>query len=430
MTFVGSRVGLIVAAALVLVGACSNTDGLPRSGSGTAGSGASGSAGSTGSPGSAGSTASGTGGATTSGAAGDGASAGSSGSAGATGAAGSGTGTASVSGSAGSSGAAGAGGSVGTAGAGGSKGTAGAGGSMGTAGSGSSDPPPPRPINVTPGPAFSQSFNGQPMYVNKSKPILGKLVLFLGGIGGGPGSGGIDAFAKQYGFHIFMPKTQTSLTGGSVPGMYKGMDTPEANRQVGDARTDLWDGKGRVNWNSVPAGTSMLEETIAAIKNGMTVDPGGDWGFFLNADGTLRTTDVWVVGYSWGSQTWAMVSSYVHFGRVICTSGPVNEGFPNGSWMTVTSATPNDRKYVLVGQTAPWPTEMEVIFANVIKASWPGMVINVNPNGTPASYTSDQHLFAMIGGNGGTTPGGHTVFCNDNPVNGWIPLCKYVFGQQ
>jgi hypothetical protein len=212
--------------------------------------------------------------------------------------------------------------------------------------------------------------------------------------------------------------------------MYKGMDTPEANRQVGDARTDLWDGKGRVTWNSVPAGSSMLEETLAAIKYGMTADPGGDWGFFLNADGTLRTTDVWVIGYSWGSQTWAMVSSYIRFGRVICTSGPVNEGWPNASWMTVTSATPNDRKYVLVGQTAPWPGEMEAIFANVIKAQWPGMVINVNPNGTPASYTSDQHLFAMIGGNGGITPGGHTVFCNDNPANGWIPLCKYVFGQQ
>src|SRR5450432_1821619 len=304
MTFVGSRTGLLVAAALVMVGACSNTSGLP--GSGAAGGGAQGSAGSTGSPGTAGTTTSGTAGTTTSGAAGDGPQAGTSGSAGASGAAGSGAGTAGVGGTAGSSGAAGAGGSVGTAGVGGSvgtagasgtKGTAGAGGSAGTAGAGGSDPPPPRPINVTPGPRFSTSFNGQPMSVNKSKPILGKLLLFLPGIGNGPGSGGIDAFANLYGFHIFMPKTQTNLTGSNVPGMYKGMDTPEANRQVGDARTDLWDGKGRVTWNSVPAGSSMLEETLAAIKYGMMVDPGGDWGFFLNADGTLRTTDVWVIGY-------------------------------------------------------------------------------------------------------------------------------------
>jgi hypothetical protein len=444
MTFVSSRAGLISAAALVLVGACSSSAGPSGSVSGKAGSGAPGSAGSTGSPGTAGSTPSGTGGATTSGAGGDGASAGTNGSAGGNGMAGSGAGTAGVTGSggsssaAGSSGAAGSGGAKGTVGSGGTTGTAGSGGATGSAGaSGTSDPPPPRPINVMPGGVFQTTFNGQPMSVNKTKPILGKLVMVLGGIGGGPGGGGIESFFKQYGFHVFAPKTQTGLTGGSVPAMYKNMLTDndptndaEANRQVGDARTDLWDGKGRVTWNTVGPGTSILEETLAAIKNGMTADPGGDWGFFLNADGTLRTTDVWVVGYSWGSQSWAMISSYIRFGRVICTSGPVNEGFPNGSWMTHPSATPNDRKYVLVGQAAPWPTEMEAIFANVIKAGWPGMVVNVLPNGTPASYTPDQHLFAMIGGNGGITPGGHTVFCNDNPANGWIPLCKYVFGQQ
>jgi hypothetical protein len=417
------------AAALVMVGACSTNGPSKSPGSVVNGTG---NAGSTGSPGYAGNTTtSGTGGSSTSGTAGDGATAGDSGSAGTSGAAGSGSGEAGTGATAGSSGTAGVSGSAGSSGAAGT-GAAGAGatGTAGTGGGGTVDPPPPRPIKVTGTGVFSQSFNGQPMYLNKNKPIQGKLVLFLGGIGGGPGSGGIDAFVHQYGFHIFMPKTQTSLTGSSVPAMYKGMDTPEANRQVGDARTDLWDGKGRVTWNTVAPGTSMLEETIAAIKNGVLMDPGGDWGFFLNADGSLRTTDVWVVGYSWGSQTWAMVSSYVRFGRVVCTSGPVNEGWPNASWMTVDSATPVDRKYVLVGQTMPWPTEMEAIFANVIKAKWPGNVVNVLPTGMPSSYTPDQHLFALIGGNGGITPGGHTVFCNDNPMNGWIPLCKYVFGQQ
>jgi hypothetical protein len=227
-----------------------------------------------------------------------------------------------------------------------------------------------------------------------------------------------------------MPATQTNLTGSNVPAMYKGVNTPEANRQVGDARTDLWDGKGRVTWNTVAPGKSMLAETLAAIQYGMTNDPGGDWGYFLNTDGTLRTTDVWVVGYSWGSQTWAMVSTYVRFGRVVCTSGPVDEGWPNATWMTDPSATPEDRKFDLVGQDSPWPTQMDQILLNATKASWPGTVTNVLPNGTPTSYTSDQHLFSLVGGVGGMTPGGHSVFCNDNPANGWIPLCKYAFDQQ
>jgi hypothetical protein len=296
---------------------------------------------------------------------------------------------------------------------------------------GSTDPPPPRAINVTPGGVYQTTFNGQPLSVNKGKPIMGKLVLLLGGICTGTGAGGFESFVKQYGFHVFGPKTDTCVN--SAPQTYKDIiktmpDDPEANRQVGDARMELWDGKDRVNWVTVAPGASIVEETVAAIKYADMQDPGGDWAFFLNTDGTLRTTDVWVVGYSWGSQSWAMISSYVRFGRVITTSGPVNEGFPNATWITHPSATPNDRKFALVGQNAPWPTEMEVIFANVLKAQWIGPVINVMPTGT-GTYTSDQHLFAMIGSNP-ASPGGHTVFCNDNPMNGWLPLCKYVVGVQ
>jgi hypothetical protein len=229
----------------------------------------------------------------------------------------------------------------------------------------------------------------------------------------------------MYGFHVFMPKTDTSLVGGSVPQKYKDMlktdpNNKEANRQVGDARMELWDGKDRVDWYTPP--TSILQETIDAIKFAMDKDPGGDWGYFLNDDGTLRTTDVVAAGYSWGAQTWSMISTYVRFGRVLPQSGPVNEGFPNGTWMTDTSATPVKCKYALVsdGQAAD-------IFPNVLKAGWIGPTVPVMLS-SKGPYTADQHLFELIGGDGGTSPGGHTVFCNDNPANQWWPVCKHVVG--
>lgn len=320
-----------------------------------------------------------------------------------------------------------------TGGAGGSA-TAGAGGGAGATGAagttGDSDPPPPRPINVKPGGVSQMSFNGQSMYLNRNKPIMGKLFLLLGGICTGTGAGGFEAFIKQYGFHVFAPITQTCVAG--APSKYKTVlqampNDPEANRQVGDARMELWDGKDRVDWVTVAPGASILEETIGAIKAGVAMEPEADWGYFLDADGTLRTTDVWVVGYSWGSQSWAMISTYVRFGRVITTSGPTDEGFPNASWITHPAATPNDRKYLLVGQTNPYPGEIEPIIPNVMKAGWVGAVTNVTPT-SPGPYTAAQHLFAMIGGNGGVTPPGHTVFCNDNPMDGWLPLCRYVLG--
>jgi hypothetical protein len=92
--------------------------------------------------------------------------------------------------------------------------------------------------------------------------------------------------------------------------------------------------------------------------------------------------------------------------------------------MTDPSLTPNDRKYLLVSDG-----QVNDIAPNCVKAGWPGTITMVTPT-SPGPYMSTQHLFEMVGGNGGTTPGGHTVFCNDNPMNGWWPVCKYVFGQQ
>ena len=330
-------------------------------------------------------------------------------------------------GSAGTTSAAGTSGtSVGGAGGANTAGTTAAAGTTSMAGAGDTDPAPSRPINVMGTGTFSQSYNGQPLYLNKDKkPIQGKLFLLLPGIGNGPGAGGFESFVKSYGFHVFAPKTDTNLTGGKDPQMYKDIiktmpNDREANRQVGEAHAELWDGKDRVDWYTPP--TSIVDQTLGAIKFAMENDPDGDWGYYLNADGTLRTTDIYVVGYSWGAQAWAMISAYVKFGRVISASGPVDEGFPNATWMTDPSVTPNDRKFALVSDG-----QAEDIFPNVMKAGWIGDVVKVTPT-SPGPYTAEQHLFEMVGGDGGTTPGGHTVFCNDNPANGWAPVCRHVVG--
>jgi hypothetical protein len=418
---------ITLSATMLALAACTSTEEGGQSGA----AGTTGAAGVTGGAGTTGAAGTNGGGAGTTGVAGS-----NGGGAGTTGAAGSNGGGAGTTGAAGSNG--GGAGTTGAAGAnGGGAGTTGAAGSTGAAGtSGTVDPPAPRPINVTGTGVYNKQFNGQGVFFNRDKkPVQGKLVLFLGGISNGrtTGSGGFDAFVHQYGFHCFLPMADHGLVGGDVPQMYK--DTiktdptnKEANRQVADARMELWDGKDRVTWNNTTPAESILSETTAMLKALRDEDPGSDWGYFLNADDTLRTTDVYVVGYSWGAQTWSMMSQYVRFGRVIVTAGPVDEGFPNAGWMVDRpSATPDDRKYALIDQQAMWPTEMNQKFKNVMKAGWVGPVTNVTPNLMPATFTADQHLFAMIG-SAANSPGGHTVFCTDNAQNQWMPVCKHVMG--
>ena len=333
----------------------------------------------------------------------------------------------------------------------GAPGSAGAGGgnSAGTSGSmgGASDvdpgdPPAPRPINISPGNGCNCDIktNGQTLSVDTTKPIQGKLVITLGSICGGPGGGGLEGTAKTLGFHVFQVATQSCVN--SAPDNYKAIiaktpDDKEANRQVGDARMELWDGVDRVNWVTVAPGESIVARTEAALAYAIKQDPGGDWGYYLNADGHVRWTDVFMVGYSWGSQTIAMISKYVRFGRVFCTSGPQAEGFPNAAWITQPSATPVQRMYMAVGFNQPYPSTDKVDIApntvtsmveTVLKAGWIGPPHNVLPGDT-GPFTN-LHIFPMIA----TAPydkdalGGHGIFCYNNPNSKWKALCAYAFG--
>ncbi len=335
-------------------------------------------------------------------------------------------------------------------------GTGGGMGASGSAGSGSeTDPPASRPLAVNPatsckcdlkfsatsvdpdaGKSTTDTHAGdqEAMFVDTSKTMQGKLVICIGGIGGGPGGGGIEGYAKSAGFHVFLVATQTATS--SAPDQYKTalkanpMD-PEANRQVGDGRMEAFDGVDRVSWLDIKPPDSIANRTQHALEHAVTADPGGDWGYYLNADGTVRWTDVYMVGYSFGSQTIAMDAKYVRFGRVVTTSGPQDEGFPNAEWITHPSATPVDRLYMAVGFTMPYPStagndqEVMGMLTTVKDAGWVGTPFNVIP-GQMGPFM-DSHELVMVGSDN-NSPGGHTVFCNNNPMNGWLPACVYLFG--
>jgi hypothetical protein len=265
------------------------------------------------------------------------------------------------------------------------------------------------------------------MKVDVTKKMQGKLVITLGGIGGGPGTGGIYGYAVGVGFHAFMVATQTAIS--SAPNQYKNMNTPEANRQVGDARMEAWDGVDRVDWLEIKPPDSIVTRTEHALKNAMVRDPGGDWGYYLNADGTVRWSDVVMVGYSFGGQTISMVSKYVRFSRVLSTSGPVDEGFPNAAWITKQpSATPVDRLYMMVGGSADYPPasgNVDIKIDTVLHAGWPMAIANVHP-GDKGPFLTNPHEIILVGSGPGA-PGGHSEFCAGDG-GGWKAICEYGFG--
>ena len=325
-------------------------------------------------------------------------------------------------------------------------GSAGAtGGGAGSAGAGDEDPHPPRPIAVNPATAcnceldFSaedldpmagtsstptHSGDQQHMKFDPSKPTQGKLVIVLGGIGGGPGPGGIYGYAIGKGFHAFLVATQTNIS--SAPDEYKDSTDPEDNRQVGDARLEAWDGEDRVDWLDVQRPDSVERRTELALAHAAQQDPGADWGYYLNADGSVRWTDVFLVGYSFGSQTIAMVGKYVRIGRALVTSGPEDEDFPDATWIAQPSATPLDRMYMMVGGQTDYPPASGDVGGKidlVKRAGWVGEPINVHPGDAATLYTppfKGANIMVLVGQ-------GHSEMCAGNGGD-WAAICDYGFG--
>jgi hypothetical protein len=255
-------------------------------------------------------------------------------------------------------------------------------------------------------------------FVDTRKPkIQGKLVMTMGGIGTCCGQGGIGGFAVGLGFHEMAIAMLT--TNSALPDKYKDQaknmptDT-EANRQMGDGRMEAWDGKDRVDWLNINEHDSFAYRAAQGIKFMQEQDPGGDWAYFLNADGSVRWSDVYLVGYSYGSQTLAVVGKYVRIGRGIATSGPVDEGFPNATWIKAPSATPLERMVALIGSS-----NIDSKVTTTTAAGWLIPTISVAAGATTAALMNG-HEFILEGQ-------GHSEFCAGDGGS-WKALCQYAFG--
>jgi hypothetical protein len=194
----------------------------------------------------------------------------------------------------GSSGAAavGGGGSGGVAA--GAGGTVAQAGSGGAAGSDAGDTPAPQPMNITvAADRYVHDVGGKPACIDTTSPIImGKMIIDLG-----VDSGGLYEFGCRRGFHTYAVSfTHCGLT----------YDNREHN---GDCRLATFTDE------IAPKVKSALEELT-------TVAPGEGWEYYLNADGSVRWSDVGFTGVSHGAQSAARFGVAVRLYRAVSRSGP------------------------------------------------------------------------------------------------------------
>jgi hypothetical protein len=242
--------------------------------------------------------------------------------------------------------------------------------------------------------------------VDTSMPLKKKLCVVLTGIGTGPGQG-IGDWAGHQGYHVFQVGYSNAIA--MAPNGNTNEDMP------GNTRMNQFDAEGRMPANAqtlLP--DSIQERTIKAIQYLTVHDPGGDWGWFLNQDGTMRWSDGCFIGYSYGATHLAVIARYVRLGLGVSVSGPQSEGFPNATWITTPSATPVERMFSMFG-SEDGPAKY---IATTMALGYVGdvlMTTTTAPAGTPPFMGSHQ---IEVDGQG------HTEFCAGQPP----PYCYYMFG--
>jgi len=244
---------------------------------------------------------------------------------------------------------------------------------------------------------------------------MGKLVVTLGGSGSTAGYvGGVGNFVAARGFHVFAVTYFTE---------YNIVRNDAAF--YGDARLEVFDGVDHTEkYEFATVHISKPDCIEVRVAKGLAylqgLYPEEDWGYFFNADGSVRWSDVIVSGMSHGASAAARIGMVRTLAGAVSLAGPRDNSCGTdpacatgtvATWFSEVPKTPLDRFYGMTGAIdAQHP---EHLFA-MQKIGYVGQVVDVDTSVMP--YGATRRLK--------TTSGDHTDFCG---VAKYQDACNYMF---
>jgi hypothetical protein len=165
-------------------------------------------------------------------------------------------------------------------------------------------------------PTVADSIEPQYALLDSRVAPLGKLVVFLTGAANVPG--GWRDHGRQvagYGFHVLIPHYNNRWSSGTDPCEGMGGSCSE------DVRWEALTGEDVTSAIDIPRADSAEGRVLVMLEHLVTEHPGGDWGYYLNADGSLRQEHVIIAGISHGAASTGLFASRRAFHRAVMHSG-------------------------------------------------------------------------------------------------------------
>jgi hypothetical protein len=251
---------------------------------------------------------------------------------------------------------------------------------------------------------------------NRAATLMGKLVLPFTGLG--TNSGTLEAggeFCARRGFHVL---GIAAFQDYDI--LSKGADF------FGDARRSVFEGvlythEGEFANIAMTKADGVAQRTQKALQYLQTKFPDEGWGYFLQADGSVRWSDVIFSGFSHGGSNAARFAFLVEAARVVSLSAPRENlctrldlqdcGGLVATWLSETSKTPMDRFFAITGKSDA--QHLQHLFA-MEKTGYTGVATPLD--GAQPPYGNSHRLIANAG---------HTDFCQTSTYQA---ACNYVFG--
>jgi pimeloyl-ACP methyl ester carboxylesterase len=223
----------------------------------------------------------------------------------------------------------------------------------------------------------------------------------MGGINGGPHTGGAYQWAVGRGFHA-LAVDMFNANGGEGNGGLVYLESFSGQDLTGSANVTPQNGV----MNRVKTGVAYLAEN----------DPGADWGYYLDSNGEVIWDRVIVWGYSYGGQAAVAATKFVAAHRVIATSAPrIPTDEAASAWITdMPNLTDPANCYAINDDEADfWDVLTTMGWMGPAVRIFDGDALLVQP---PFMNT---HMLDMAGG--------HTEFCS-LPNAAYDAACDYAFG--
>lgn len=163
-------------------------------------------------------------------------------------------------------------------------------------------------------------------------------------------------------------------------------EKPVGEHCRGDIRLEAATGEDFSDEVAIPKPDGMMERAFQFVRWLDREHPQGQWGQFLDQDGTgLRWEDVIVSGSSHGSTTAARFAKHQRVGRVVALCGPRDQ---YQAWQALPSATPSNRyfgfSHVLDGG---WTADHYCRSWELIGMHQYGPIVNVDQSTPPYGNT-------------------------------------------